>query len=134
MLLIHRRACTALALVVIFCAESRSGEEAPKTFMWKATSPTNTVYLLGSVHLLKSDAYPLSPAIEQAFGNSTKLVLEVNLDSLNSPDAQHMVLSKALLPEGKTLNEILSPAAYQAVRQKVDSMGLNFEALKRMKP
>jgi len=83
---------------------------------------------------LKPDAYPLSQAIEQAFGDSTKLVLEVNLDSLNSPDAQQMILSKALLPEGKTLNEILSPATYQTVRQKVEALGLDIEALKRMKP
>jgi len=83
---------------------------------------------------LKSDAYPLSQAIEQAFVNSTKLVLEVNLDSLNSSDAQQMVLAKALLPGGKTLNETLSPATYQAVQQKVEAMGLNMEALKRMKP
>jgi len=83
---------------------------------------------------LKSDAYPLSQAIEQAFVNSTKLVLEVNLDSLNSSDAQQMVLATALLPGGKTLNETLSPATYQAVQQKVEAMGLNMEALKRMKP
>jgi uncharacterized protein YbaP (TraB family) len=83
---------------------------------------------------LKSDAYPLSQAIEQAFVNSTKLVLEVNLDSLNSSDAQQMVLAKALLPGGKTLKETLSPATYQAVQQKVEAMGLNMEALKRMKP
>ena len=45
-----------------------------------------------------------------------------------------MILSKALLPEGKTLNETLSPATYQAVRQKVESLGMDIAALKRMKP
>jgi uncharacterized protein YbaP (TraB family) len=72
--------------------------------------------------------------MEQAFADSSKLVLEVNLDSLNSPDAQQMMLAKALLPAGKTLTEILSPATYQAVRQKVEALGLDIEALKRMKP
>src|SRR5438128_427896 len=27
--------------------------------MWRATSPTNTVYLLGSIHLASPDMYPL---------------------------------------------------------------------------
>ncbi len=109
--------------------------QAPvKSCLWRVVSKDSTVYLLGSVHLLKSDAYPLSQAIEKAFGDSTKLVLEVNLDSLNSPDAQQMMLAKALLPEGKTLSETLSPATYQAVRQKVEALGLDIEALKRMKP
>jgi uncharacterized protein YbaP (TraB family) len=132
----HRASWLLLLLLVRSVqASGQNATQAPvKSCLWKVVSKDSAVYLLGSVHLLKPDAYPLSPAIEQAFGNSTKLVLEVNLDSLNSPDAQQMVLRKALLPQGKTLNETLSPAAYQAVRQTVDSMGLNLEALKRMKP
>ena len=116
------------------CRSKCQPSSCQKSCLWKVVSKDSTVYLLGSVHLLKSDAYPLSQAIERAFGDSTKLVLEVNLDSLNSPDAQQMILAKALLPEGKTLNEVLSPATYQAVRQKVEGLGLDIEALKRMKP
>ena len=126
-------------LLLLFFTTSESAAQnviqAPvKSCLWKVVSKDSTIYLLGSVHLLKSDAYPLGQVIEQAFGDSTKLVLEVNLDSLNSPDAQQMMLTKALLPEGKTLNETLSPATYQAVQQKVEALGLDIEALKRMKP
>lgn len=113
----------------------QSVSQAPiKSCLWKVVSKDSTVYLLGSVHLLKSNAYPLSQAIEQAFRDSTKLVLEVDMDSLNSIDSQQMILAKALLPEGKTLNQILAPATYQAVREKVEDLGLDIEALKRMKP
>jgi len=129
----------AWVLLILFCrtfaVAAQDSRPAPvKSCLWRVVSKASTVYLLGSVHVLKSDVYPLSQAIEQAFSDSTKLVLEVNLDSLNSPEAQQMVLSKALLPEGKTLNEVLSPATYQAVRKKVDDLGLNLEALQRMKP
>ena len=71
-----------------------------KSCLWRVVSRDSTVYLLGSVHLLKSGSYPLSDAMEKAFEDASKLVLEVNLDSLDSPDAQQMVLAKALLPEG----------------------------------
>ena len=132
----HRASWLLLLLLVrsVQVAGQTAGQAPVKSCLWRVVSKDSAVYLLGSVHLLKPDAYPLSQAIEQAFGDSTKLVLEVNLDSLNSPDAQQMILSKALLPEGKTLNEILSPATYQTVRQKVEALGLDIEALKRMKP
>ena len=133
----YHRACWLLLLVLVRSAQvagQTAGQAPVKSCLWRVVSKDSAVYILGSVHLLKSDAYPLSQAIEQAFVNSTKLVLEVNLDSLNSSDAQQMVLAKALLPGGKTLNETLSPATYQAVQQKVEAMGLNMEALKRMKP
>jgi len=128
-----------LLLLLVFRASETTAQnpsQAPvkKSCLWRAVSRDSTVYLLGSVHLLKPDIYPLSEAMERAFVDSSKLVLEVNLDSLNSPDAQQIMLAKALLPEGKTLNEILSPATYQAVRQKVEALGLDIEALKRMKP
>jgi uncharacterized protein len=127
-----------LLLLLVFSGSETTAQNArqavKKSCLWKAVSRDSTVYLLGSVHLLKPDIYPLSEAMEQAFVDSSKLVLEVNLDSLNSPDAQRIVLAKALLPAGKTLTEILSPATYQAVRQKVEALGLDIEALKRMKP
>lgn len=114
---------------------AQNASQAPaKSCLWRVVSKESTVYLLGSVHLLKADVYPLSPAIERAFGDSTKLVLEVDLDSLNSPEAQQMILAKALLPEGQTLSETLSPETYRAARQQVEAMGLDIEALKRMKP
>jgi uncharacterized protein len=133
------RAAVWLFLLLVFHTsevEAQNARQATvkKSCLWRVVSRDSTVYLLGSVHLLKSGSYPLSDAMERAFGDSSKLVLEVNLDSLDSPDAQQMILAKALLPEGKTLTEILSPATYQAVQQKVEALGLDIEALKRMKP
>ena len=132
----HRVAWPLLFLLLRTCdIAAQNASQAPaKSCLWRVISKDSTVYLLGSVHLLKADAYPLSPAIERAFSDSTKLVLEVDLDSLNSPDAQQMILAKALLPEGKTLSETLSPEAYRAARQQVEALGLDIEALKRMKP
>jgi len=115
-------------------AAQKASQAPAKNCLWKVVSKDSTVYLLGSVHLLKSDAYPLSQALEQAFSESAKLVLEVNLDSLDSPDAQRLILAKSLLPDGKTLDLTLSPSTYQAVQQKVKALGLDIEVLKRVKP
>src|SRR5262245_36116149 len=115
-------------------AAQKASQAPAKSCLWKVVSKDSTLYLLGSVHLLKSDAYPLSQAIEQAFNESTKLVLEVNLDSLDSSHVQQLILAKSLLPEGKTLDLILSPSTYQALQQKVKGLGLDIEILKRMKP
>src|SRR5262245_36846457 len=52
--------------------------------LWKVTSGESTVHLLGSIHLLKKDAYPLNRTIESAFNGSQTLLLEVNLDEMTS--------------------------------------------------
>ena len=41
--------------------------ESGKHFLWQVDSPTARVYLLGSIHLLRQDVYPLAPVIEEAF-------------------------------------------------------------------
>ena len=38
-----------------------------KTFLWKVESKTTTVYVLGSIHFMKKESYPLSRKIEDAF-------------------------------------------------------------------
>lgn len=133
----HRSAWLLLLLLLFRTSEiaAQNASKAPaKSCLWKVVSKESTVYLLGSVHLLKPDAYPLSRAIEQAFDDATQIALEVNMDSLDSPDAQRMIMTKALLPDGKTLNDVVSPATYRVVQQKVQALGLDIQVLRRMKP
>ncbi|MCI0627339.1 MAG: TraB/GumN family protein [Acidobacteria bacterium] len=134
-----RRASLLLLLLVFPVHTCEVRAQAPakapaKSCLWKVTSKENAIYLLGSVHILKADAYPLSKAIESAFTGSKKLVLEVSLDAMNSPSAQQLILTKSLLPEGKTLKEALSPETFRLVQQRAESLGLPMTALQRMKP
>jgi uncharacterized protein YbaP (TraB family) len=106
----------------------------PRNPVWRVETAGNTVYLLGSVHLLKKENYPLPEALEKAFSDSRKLVLEVNLDSLEAPSTQQMILAKGLNPEGKSLSQILSPETYQLARKQIEAMGLNLERFEVVKP
>jgi hypothetical protein len=50
-----------------------------KHFLWQVDSPTTRAYLMGSIHLLRQDVYPLAPVIEDAFAASDALVLEADV-------------------------------------------------------
>ncbi len=41
--------------------------QSKKSFLWRVQSKTNTVYVLGSIHYLKKEVYPLDEKIENAF-------------------------------------------------------------------
>src|SRR5262249_34135964 len=74
----RRRVIAALATGVALAGISLLA--APRNFMWKATSPSRgVVYLVGSVHLLTPDYYPLDPAFEEAFKTSDVLVEELDM-------------------------------------------------------
>ena len=61
------------ALQGLACAQSGS-----TPLIWEVRSPTNTVYLFGTIHVGARKMYPLSPAVEQAYAASHVLALEAD--------------------------------------------------------
>jgi uncharacterized protein len=110
-------------------------EAAPaRNFIWKATGKQGAIYLVGSVHLLTKDFYPLSPALETAYKSSDLLVEEVDMGEMLAPGAQMQLLSRGLLSGDQSLDKVLTPATYALLAKRLGEVGAPVEALKRMKP
>jgi uncharacterized protein len=104
------------------------------SFLWKATKGENLVYLVGSVHLLTKDYYPLSPAMEAAYKDSALLVEEVDMGEMLGANAQMQLLGRGMLPAGQSLDTVVSPATMALVNKTVAELGVPVEALKTLKP
>jgi uncharacterized protein YbaP (TraB family) len=105
-----------------------------RNFLWKATRGSGAIYLVGSVHMLTEQYYPLSPPLEAAYKDSDLLVEEVDLDQMLEPDAQLSMLRRGMLPAGRSLDTVVSPATFELVQKRVAGLGLPIEPLKRFKP
>lgn len=82
----------------------------PLPLLWKVSDADNSVYLLGSFHLLKGDDYPLSPDIDSVFAASDKVVFEVPPEQMLDPAMAQKFLTAAGYSDGRTLTQVL-PAA-----------------------
>ncbi|MEA2069031.1 MAG: TraB/GumN family protein [Verrucomicrobiota bacterium] len=105
-----------------------------KSFLWKATSEKGTFYMQGSVHLLKAGDYPLAPAIEEAYAKSNVLVLEADMKEMLTPETQQLIMEKAMLGGGQTLENSLTPEVYGMLSEKLAEAGLPIAALQSFKP
>lgn len=105
-----------------------------RNFIWKVSGPAGSMYLVGSVHLLTKDYYPLSPALDTAFKDSDLLVEEADLGELEAPASQVKLLTRGLLPGDQSLDKVVSPATYALVTKRVGDLGIPIEPLKRFKP
>jgi len=126
-----------LALCLLLPTAIRSEgktEVGPKSCLWKVSSKQNTVYLLGAIHLMREDGYPLNQPIESAYHDAQTLVLEINLDEAASSEAQLLMISKGLYPVGQTLRESLSPKTFELVKKKTEELGLNIQQMNQLKP
>jgi len=116
-----------------FLSPRHAEPASQKNFMWKVRSKTATVYLLGSIHYLKKDAYPLNIAIEDAFSRSNVVAFEANV---NDPDKLYFskFIEGVFYPGEDTLDRHVSPQTYELVTREFGKYGLPVEILAKEKP
>ena len=123
-----RSVAIAIALLVVATAAHA------KTFAWKVTGKGGVVYLVGSVHLLSKDFYPLNPAIEAAYRDVDLLVEEVDMADMLDPTAQMGFLTRGMLPSATPLDKVISASTYALVTKRAADLGLPAEPFKLLKP
>ncbi|HRN61696.1 MAG TPA: TraB/GumN family protein [Luteimonas sp.] len=114
--LIHATLATA-ALVAFAGAvhADTARSEAPVPLLWKVSDDDNSLYLLGSFHLLKPDDYPLSRDVDDAFADAGKLVFEIAPEEMGSPALGMQMGQAALRTDGTQLDSELPDATRQAL-------------------
>lgn len=128
----HRLAVAILAFVL---AVSPLAGQTGKSFMWKVEGDGGAVaYLLGSLHVLTPEWYPLNATINTAFTDSKVLIEEIDIDEAADPALMMSALMKAMLPDGKTLDQVIAPDVYAEVKRRAETSGLPMMAVQRMKP
>jgi uncharacterized protein len=102
-------------------------------FLWKVRSETNTVYILGSLHFMKKEAYPLDRRIEDAFNASDVLVVEANINDIARIDMQKLI-DTAFYVGDDTLENHVSAETYALVKKEYDKLGIPLWIVARQKP
>jgi uncharacterized protein YbaP (TraB family) len=122
-------------LVALWVVSSAHAQQTTKkNFLWSLKTDKATIYLLGSVHLLKSDSYPLDKNIEGAYHKSTKVIFETDIGGMNTPVVQQKLMALGIYPEGQTLQQNISQETYSMLEKKAAAMGITMDQLNRLKP
>ncbi len=122
-----------LCLIGCFVHDRKGFAQDGKSFLWKVQSKTSTLYLLGSIHFLKQENYPLNPGIEKAFAQSNALVVEADISDPGKLNSDKL-LQSALYPENDSLENHLSRETFEYVKKETGKMGLPIELIARQKP
>ena len=121
-----------LGLLSVALAGQLSAQE--KSFLWKVDSHQNSLFILGSIHLLNKAAYPLKENIENAFEQTNKLVLEIDLRSANPEKIQQLMLQKSASTDGTLLQQNVSDETYESVARRAKELGIDIRLLNSFKP
>jgi len=115
-------------------AQENPGNTPEKHFLWAVQSGKNTVYLLGSIHILKKETYPLPDAIEKVYGCCSKVVFETDLDGMNDPASQNKMTKLGSYTGGQTLSKNISAQTYELLKQRMADANVPLERLEPFRP
>jgi len=105
-----------------------------KNFLWKVDSDKGSVYLLGSIHLLKKHDATLKPIIDDTFNKAKRLVFEVDLVNESPEKMQKLILQKGVNLDGKTLQQKVSNETFQWATIWANELGIDIKLLTPFKP
>jgi uncharacterized protein YbaP (TraB family) len=100
--------------------------------MWKVERGGTALYLLGSVHALKEDAYPLPSVIDAAFDEVDVVVFEIDLGDMTAAAIQMMAAGS--LEKGQSLEQVVGPQMWSEFEALISDSGINASFFKGMKP
>ena len=131
----HARPTSRLGLILLgllLCVTVRA--DGALHSLWELHGKHNTVYLLGSIHVLRPNDYPLAPVVLDAYTHAGSLLMEVNLDEINSEQVQAEMLASATLSDGKTLPDVLGKQRYERAASLAHEIGVELSSFDQFAP
>lgn len=123
-----------VALVAPVWAKDTTNAVATKHSAWKVQGENCSVHLLGSVHVLKAEHYPLPAVFEGAFSNACIVLFETDIGEMMKPESQFKLTARAQLPEGQTLKDVLTGKTYAGLLRHLKDSGMPEAMISRFKP
>ena len=102
--------------------------------IWALHGEHNTVYLAGSVHLLRANDAALPAAFERAYAGSRALVMELDLGKVDQLEAASWMIEHGTLPEGSSLRKAVGEERYRRLTAEAGRLGLPMETADRQTP
>src|ERR1700761_6658250 len=102
--------------------------------LWELHGRYNTVYLLGSIHVLRPSDYPLAPEVISAYRDAKAVYMEVNMQDIDTAQLQNEMLSSARVPENRALPEVLGKERYGRAYRLAHDVGVELPTFDQFAP
>lgn len=119
----------ACFLILVICTAAMA-----ETSVWKATRSGSTIYLGGTIHLLRNSDYPLPPEFDKAFKAADVVMFETDIGLLNDPATKMKLMTNGVYSDGSTVEQHLSPKVYTELKSYTDANGIPLKQFNRFRP
>jgi uncharacterized protein len=127
-----RKMLIGLALLALGGCEAKKAANDADPALWVVKDADTTIYLFGTVHILKPGLTWFDEGVKSAFDASDELVLELVMPP--EAEMQALVGELGMTADGPALPDQLPPAEAAKFRAALPEIGLSPDALDRAEP
>jgi uncharacterized protein YbaP (TraB family) len=102
--------------------------------MWKATSATTTIHLVGSIHVGDQSLYPLPAEVESAFTAAKVLVVEINVKRVDRMKTMELIQKYGMYGSEDSLSKHISKETSDALDDFCSKHNLPRAGVEQLKP
>jgi uncharacterized protein YbaP (TraB family) len=111
-----------------------SDETGHPVTMWQVDGRTNTVYVLGSIHLLREQDHPLPGIIDSAYEDAEVIVMELDMDDMDPAYTQMAFNRAGVMTDGTTLRDLMGEDAYSQAAEAAAAVDIPLDMLAQSEP
>jgi uncharacterized protein YbaP (TraB family) len=120
-----------VATLLLFVGSLPTHADAP---VWQASKDGSSVFLGGTIHLLRSRDYPLPEAFEIAYEASDRLFFEIDPSQMMDMSVQARMMQQLTYQDERTLQSVLDAETYAALATHAERAGLPMAMMQKFKP
>jgi uncharacterized protein YbaP (TraB family) len=125
-----------LPVLVLLLASSPAfaAENGHPLSMWQIDGASNSIYLLGSIHMLRKKDHPIPSAIYDAYAQAEALIMEIDMDDIDPVAEQALATELGLIQDGRTLRDLMGPELYAQAESLAQELQIPLKLLEKSEP
>jgi uncharacterized protein YbaP (TraB family) len=131
-MMILLRAARRLSLALVAVLAMGASPVLAEPALWAIKDKDSTIYLFGTVHVLKPSTQWRSPKIAKAFQDADDVVMEI--EQPENPATTRALMLKYGVDQTAPLSGKLKPESYAKLQAAAQGMGFPPQALEPMRP
>ena len=114
-------------VLVVLIASLAYGEDDFRPLIWRVSDKDSSIYLLGSVHVLRSQDYPIPRLLNFVYESTEHLVLETTFDHVSADEYWDFMHEGAFYPYGQSLEDIMTPTQQEKLESFLATQDFPYE-------
>ncbi len=123
----------ALLVILIPSLAAVAGPEQ-QALVYAVQSDKVTLYVTGSIHVLRAEDYPLPAVLSEVYEKSDALIMELDLDDLDPLESIALIRSLGMAPDGSSLRSLMGEDSFNRSKESALALGIDLERFDAVRP